>query len=745
MKKQFNSIALLAVASASLFVSCSKDTDLYDSNLAQKEYEQKWVERFGEVAADQDWNLATQVTATMSITEDALAKYNLQLFTANPLYDEDALLIADYEVETDANGYATVTFKCDVAKSATQLYAVRKDSHNRRLVKLADISNGTIDVSFGGASTKAGTRAANTNENNDYEILLYNPPYTSESDVASKLANYTKGVDINSNYNGQLDDFYDLTGAENLAIEISTTQKLGYFYYGNHTKLKKFVMVIKKGGVLDFNGQNNIYTNGGEIDVEIIVESGGTLYMNTSFGELGLVRLSVLPGGKVTGNVLKTGAAQGSSTTTDGLYNAGTIEVTSLYLANGNVHNNGVVKVKNIETPNGGTFYNNGRVECETVGANSDNWSTSFIKTNCLFRCTNSIRTGGVTVGSNAALEAKTMQIGGKIELNENSILRASEQILLGGAPIYGPNTRGKSALLTTPTIGYFSSENGSYSQITGNVYLEFNKIVKAGSDSNSEGESYWSNIIDNLIANNYKMGYTSARSNVGNAPITISGDDSDVNIENASCTGKGNTPKEETKPTTNANYWIIACEDLGSTDDYDFNDVVVKIAYVSGSNEVEITPLAAGGTLKSEIYFKDKDGNENRIGEIHQLFGGTQGADGLYSVVNANGSGTIFDKSNAQTAQSVNYGVEGFSLSNDTSGATNMGGFFIKVTKDESTGDAVTINAPDHEGQVPQMFCVDSGWSWPTEGTSIEVAYPGFKTWTGNTNYTQWITQAAE
>ena len=49
---------------------------------------------------------------------------------------------------------------------------------------------------------------------------------------------------------------------------------------------------------------------------------------------------------------------------------------------------------------------------------------------------------------------------------------------------------------------------------------------------------------------------------------------------------------------------WILAGEDLGGGFDIDYNDVVVKVERVAGENKVKVTPLAAGGTLASYLFF---------------------------------------------------------------------------------------------------------------------------------------------
>lgn len=155
---------------------------------------------------------------------------------------------------------------------------------------------------------------------------------------------------------------------------------------------------------------------------------------------------------------------------------------------------------------------------------------------------------------------------------------------------------------------------------------------------------------------------------------------------------------------------WTVACEDLGSTGDIDFNDIVFSVNYVAGSKEATVTPLAAGGVYKAEIYYGD-----SKLGEIHELLGAT-GTDGTYPFVNT--------QSKTATAKDIKVGVgSNFSMTN------NMGGFSIKVSNDNK---AVTISAPT-VGACPQMFVVPGDWAWPTEYTHIEKAYPKFADWSAS------------
>lgn len=181
--------------------------------------------------------------------------------------------------------------------------------------------------------------------------------------------------------------------------------------------------------------------------------------------------------------------------------------------------------------------------------------------------------------------------------------------------------------------------------------------------------------------------------------------------------------PIPEVVPEENS--WIIACEDLGDTDDYDFNDVVFKVSHVSGQKTATVTPLAAGGTLATWIVY-----NNVYLGETHQLLGAKENTSGSYPMINTT---TI----TATATPKVVTVPENYTVTN------NMGGFSIIVkSKNNSDSNAVLITAPS-AGTAPQMFCVPSTWAWPTERTKIQDAYPDFANWSANTNNIEWYNNA--
>lgn len=166
---------------------------------------------------------------------------------------------------------------------------------------------------------------------------------------------------------------------------------------------------------------------------------------------------------------------------------------------------------------------------------------------------------------------------------------------------------------------------------------------------------------------------------------------------------------------------WIIAAEDLGATDDYDFNDVVFSVAHVTGSETATITPLAAGGSKATYLY---RDGTQIGGGEFHTLLGGSVNENGSYAFVNTESAGP---KGSPFT---INVPVD-FSLAYGDD--TNMGKFSLQVD-----GVDTSIEAPG-KGTAPQMICVPAGWKWPVERTNISVAYPDFGSWGANYQNSEW------
>ena len=203
---------------------------------------------------------------------------------------------------------------------------------------------------------------------------------------------------------------------------------------------------------------------------------------------------------------------------------------------------------------------------------------------------------------------------------------------------------------------------------------------------------------------------------------------------------------------------WLLVCEDLGSSFDTDYNDVVFKVEHVSGREYANVTAMAAGGTLASYICFCDPtEGASSHddivIGEIHQMFDAAPEESGAYTPINANSrfdktghSVTIPVDKNWQIAYNVDanqYTAAALNETGDAKGA-NMGGFYVLTlpagtpvpsanpTIGNLGNNASRIAAPG-PGAAPYIIClpytyeVEEGeninkyvWAWPQELCTI-------------------------
>lgn len=227
------------------------------------------------------------------------------------------------------------------------------------------------------------------------------------------------------------------------------------------------------------------------------------------------------------------------------------------------------------------------------------------------------------------------------------------------------------------------------------------------------------------------------------------------------------------------AGTWLLACEDLGGSFDTDYNDVVLKVEHVSGQTTATVTPLAAGGTLASYIFYTDPVVNsygEQCLGEIHELLGATPTASGSYAPINAGSS-----RGTAGTPKTINvdenWSMAYYSAADwNTTGQYknyNMGGFEIRVlnsgtdpltgaisSTNSAFGDGSRIAAPD-KGEAPMMLCLpytyrktgtdgktrEYVWAWSQELYSLSAGqgygdgtYPMFAEWVkDHTKNTDW------
>ena len=176
----------------------------------------------------------------------------------------------------------------------------------------------------------------------------------------------------------------------------------------------------------------------------------------------------------------------------------------------------------------------------------------------------------------------------------------------------------------------------------------------------------------------------------------------------------------------TNLQSWTLAFENAGLDNDYDFNDVVLKVTPDTQNGKAEVKLLATGAQRKTEVYF-----NGTLLGEVHELFGVSTD-----TFVNTT-SNTATRK--AITLPSIEW------PKNTTMEAQRMN-FSLKVYNDDGTVDReFSMKDLLNDMKSPQALCVAGNWKWPKERVNVYTAYPLIGKWGVNFNkeeYSNWYSQ---
>ena len=139
-----------------------------------------------------------------------------------------------------------------------------------------------------------------------------------------------------------------------------------------------------------------------------------------------------------------------------------------------------------------------------------------------------------------------------------------------------------------------------------------------------------------------------------------------------------------------------IICEDLGTADDFDFNDVVFD-ATIYTDNTCDIEILAAGGILDISV------------------------------------AGQAIHPAVPTMTTKCSYK---FTVNNISS----LEAIPIVVTQTGSAGLATSYELAATPGDAPQKIRVAKTYKWCTERTNIEDAHPGFKEWVSDETKDAWM-----
>ena len=698
MRKQL----MTGVAAAAIclgFASCSRYdfTPISEGEQAYANYENAFIEKFGEPAPDQTWGFGSSDTkATRSITSPTVA-------TASQPYNEK--WVADYlTTATEVNSTNAVddaddgkNVKCEWYPNGGGKLSTLMNNYNYCVYEGSPVTQN--DKDWYTKNILPLLTACNNNwygTEYAYTILMKLKEYTGDYNywglnVVSEGGwvpdpNYVRNFKITDTWNGPI----NVVESEGLNGTTKTNSERTVVVKGkwNLTEDQK---VGSLGRI--------IVADGGEI----VVSSGKTL---SSVNEAQIV---VLPGGKITGD----GAIEFSNGTSSELisYNGGTIDVGTFNNNGGDFYNYGTLKAGTMDGGAGNShYYNHGIVNIGQTGSSAN----LRLYNACQFYCSGNmhIRNYEGIGGSSLICNGELMLCSSNDETGEPTYVG-----LAAGALVQCGTLNNNGTTWTGPTSGYAVLDvidritfiNNNVGDFSNNIYLcagTWDNILNAGNYAkNTAKEAFFGK----------KAEYYSVEGIINNNTVKIitkstNEKDEVIPTDNYEAGVKGCTPGFRGKVVEEPKPIRVIAEDLSASEgsDFDFNDVVFDIQLNwPAQGQHTITLQAAGGKLPLRI------GELEDENEVHKLFG-----------VNINTMVNTED----WTAHKDPYK---FTISGTYESEKDIP---IWVRKGNTWCELTA-----ERGRAASKIAVSTDYQWVKELNDISKAYSDFDTYVGSGTPTEW------
>ena len=741
-KYLMNGLAALAIVAG--ISSCTKDvTAMSPVDEAQKAKENAELQLGFEIPDGQTWDMASQVTANISVNLGLDQEYAVAVYDKNPLFNSSAKFFA---METVKEGKALST-SFTLPNSLEKVYVATYDSKNRSVVNTVDVKNGQIVANIGGASAAATSRAAeNASVYPDYVKTLDNYLNPSLADINAILSqsDQTKWmVDQNkmslgtaptldamkaypaitddiianetSNKNHNLSDkswFYNPEDfpahGDGKHYRVAADTEVKEVFHINGTQYVINDAVIYVEGILHLNGNT---LNG----PTLVVAPGGKIILDgkTDMSNAGRIVVMaggslVTPEGKSADLFVNNGAA---------CYNAGTINIKGELNVNGSdFYNNGTIVVDVLRNTSGGKFTNFGHITARTNTIQGDAYNSTIVN-GCYLHFTENAGTGPLTLLDNSRIDCdgQLYMTGASTMYNLSEINAGS--IYCQSATINGPTAQGTFSIVKTSK---FLVSHG------GDLYVKNNAYVDCDPDEfyNYQNKRYKDIYNDNDYK--YQAAYYIINNNIAH---WTSENSSAIIIPEGDCTGMGNNPgggggKIYGDPAV----YTYAFEDQTVGSDYDMNDVVLKVNYhVKNTNaetgeveydktKLDVLLVALGATYEITAKIGEEDLFEGK--ELHVAMGKSKGI-----MINTAGTG----------GNSIS-GITPAKCTVAVPPTTTWNGEFESLPVSihvSTTGKDYVF--PNNDA-YPHAVMIPVDWRWPTERTRVTEAYPKFVNWATST-----------
>lgn len=683
---------------AAMLVSCNRFTDYFDPYHDTNEYGSNWKDIVGEVDANQTWNTSVPVKVKVTASEAG----TIRVTTANPIGGKTASLFT----QTVGKG-ETIDFTVAAPQGIERLYVSLFDNQGY-VREQSFIPNGDVNIVH--FATSEQTTAAKA------VARVIASTWTFASDDDSRYPNVvpTGAKDIAEwgtwpDY-PKTGDFYVPTTTTNINAWGSENFNLyfdkGTYHITDNVSINYATIILLPGAVVNITNPN-IGANS-----KIIVSEGAT-FKSPSLNMGG----EIFNRGTVTINKIDMNNA-------GIIYNRDTLNVNDvIYLSNYNTQliNEGTLNAKKLLVQGDSHFYNIGTtvIEEETrIDCNNPTWRndgqyttgtyhlSSYAKdvvNNChlvVKGTTYFVSEGHFKMDAGASLETNNLELQHTmVYLGEHSIIKVANEAKMYSTVSYAgyiesvATDAAKPAVFTAKSVvsGCWNANQGYVINYKGNLVVAADSHFDNGySDSYNKQQPYI-NII-------------------GDVKFAQSATSADVSIPKSECSCGYNGDEPTVIPQQ---YYYYAFEDLGTTNDFDFNDVVLRVsAPVDGKSNIQL--CAAGGTLPASV---NLDGAVI-CSDVHDAFGVD-----VKTMVNTGAAPTL----PFVTIDTDVVIAEGNDASSLPLSITVYG---------NSSNDVRTISVPGI-GNVPLMIRMagnDEGkWFWSREKVNISDSYPDFGAWGAN------------
>lgn len=557
--KKYLITGLAAVAISGMFTSCTHDTDAGGSgNLGVVEtYEQAFISRFGTPSPDADWGFGPSTTQASTRA------------------------LGDYD---SYKGNWSSSFKFPEDCDASKFLAAVPDGV-QKMPADGEVKGGTYYID--NTTTKV-------NMNTGAGVIYVDGTVDLSSDNCFEITQNT--------------EIYLVKGSKFIIGE------------GDANKLKAIIYIestatFETAKRLKMDNTSKVYNHG-------TINAGAFEVNNTSF----LYNVGTLN----APNGLVYVANNGASIVNDGTIIAGNVEVAG----SGHVQNNAEWTVNNTTTvnSNSASWVNNGH------------WTTNYYKytagsENVINNCFLEVKEDfDINLGDGGGTKGFKIDAGGGV-LTKNfnggkngNNLSGPYRILMGSKAVF--KVTGTAALASAnvgtwqggPTYGYgFYGVGDDYAVfqathiVKGAPNSPGDKKVQYGGKLYVSAEDHFASELDQWNqCVTFSLGFTKENIFTTNAEDEYSTGKPSITIKKTPCNPGfgGSDPSEDVVR--------VIAEDMGDqttneSSDFDFNDVVFDVEYVSAS-EAKVTILAAGGTLPLTVGW---DGTgDYREHEVHNLLG---------------------------------------------------------------------------------------------------------------------------